>query len=322
MKTKVVYVLVSEETDYYYEMTRLSLQSFRLYHPKDRVEVVMDEQTHRRLTDRNDKILDDVIPIVVEIPMEYSVMQRSRFLKTQLRVIIDGDFLYLDVDTLACERLDDIDATGADLAMVSNGNVGLLSGKGFDKAVCDKAGFLQLEGEPYFNGGVMYVKDTPDAYIFFDNWHRLWKQSLYNGVPQDQPALCQTNMELGHPIREISGYWNCQISRNEAQPFARQAKIIHYFTYSDLVKSMLLKHLRDASYNDAIIDTIIKNPRDVGYLMLSMTDERLHQYVDSDLTYIFESNPPLYRTLVRMSHFLAKPIVFGSKLKHLIFRKQ
>ena len=38
MRTKIVYVLVSQETDYYYEMLQLSLYSLRLYHPNDVVE--------------------------------------------------------------------------------------------------------------------------------------------------------------------------------------------------------------------------------------------------------------------------------------------
>ena len=93
MRTKIVYVLVSQESDYYYEMALLSLYSLRLHHPKDVVQIVMDEDTHQRLTAMESPILSSATPIVVSIPERFTVMQRSRYLKTKLTEIIEGDLL-------------------------------------------------------------------------------------------------------------------------------------------------------------------------------------------------------------------------------------
>ena len=118
MNTKVVYVLVSNKNDYYVEMLQLSLYSLRMFHPEDIVEVVMDEKTYSRLVKQRHRLLVDVKPIVVEIPTEYSLMQRSRYLKTRLREIIVGDFLYLDTDTVIADSLAAIDDFQWDMAAV------------------------------------------------------------------------------------------------------------------------------------------------------------------------------------------------------------
>ena len=118
MNTKVVYVLVSNKNDYYVEMLQLSLYSLRIFHPDDIVEVVMDEKTYSRLVKQKHRLLADVKPIVVEIPKEYSLMQRSRYLKTRLREIIVGDFLYLDTDTVVAGPLGEVDHFSGVIAAV------------------------------------------------------------------------------------------------------------------------------------------------------------------------------------------------------------
>lgn len=319
MKTKIVYILVSRPSDYYYEMLRLSLYSLRKHRPDVIVELVLGSDTHQRLLTEEPSILDVVKPLVVDIPQEYDVMQRSRYLKTRLRSLIDEDFLYLDCDTLVCDTFDEIDDFNADIAMVANGNGKLCSKDYFNSIPCEKAGFRKLKGQPYFNGGVFYAKDTPLAHQFFDKWHKLWMQSLNNGVPQDQPALCQVNMELEHPIHELSGFWNCQISYADAFPFISKAKIMHYYTDNGIVRSMIFEHLKKVNHPDTFIGSLINHPRLMGYLFLSMSDERLKHYVSSDMFFLNEKNPPLYKILVSLSHILNNPIIIGSKIKKSIF---
>ena len=102
MKTKIVYVLVSQESDFYYEMLLLSLHSLRLYHSREDTEVVvvMDQDTHTRLQEMRATLLKEITPLPVDVPSDYSIKQRSRYLKTNLRELLRGDFLYLDTDTV------------------------------------------------------------------------------------------------------------------------------------------------------------------------------------------------------------------------------
>lgn len=49
MKTKIVYVLVSDEKDLYLEQAWLSVYSLRLHNPTAYVVVLMDDNTERSL---------------------------------------------------------------------------------------------------------------------------------------------------------------------------------------------------------------------------------------------------------------------------------
>lgn len=323
MKTKIVYVLVSEETDYYYEMVMLSLYSLRLYHPQDTVELVMDEATNRRLVEKKASILDNVTPIVVPIPPEYTKIQRSRFLKTRLRQIVRGDFFYLDCDTIVCEALDEIDKVEVEIGMVSDAN-GLLNYRiPYAIELCDKAGFPHLDNQPYYNSGVLYVKDSPKAYQFFETWHQLWKLSVLRNVSQDQPALCMANVKLRYPISELPEIWNCQIYF-ASNSYLKDAKIMHYLaSIKDcLLQRILLDRIKTIGYIDKSIEKVAQTPRTIGLSVFAntMNNNRFLNYIYSDFLYVYDFIPPLYRMLVVISRIFLKPFLMGLKIKNTIIK--
>ncbi len=212
MKTKVVYVLTSNGHDNYAAMLCLSLCTLRRRNRDAEVLVVMDAQTHEALQKQASPILTYAKPVIVDIPGEYNALQQSRYLKTTLRMIIEGDFLFLDCDTLIAEKLDEIDLLQSELAFVPDLNSPSIacSFLSYINEQARRAGFLEQDNEPYFNSGVMFVRDTPFSWRFFVMWHECWKKSLANGIPQDQPALREANRLLDHPITELSGIYNCQ----------------------------------------------------------------------------------------------------------------
>ncbi|MBP5672237.1 MAG: hypothetical protein J6X49_07600 [Victivallales bacterium] len=265
MKTKLVYVLISSaDDDQFAEMLALSLHTFRKHNHNAEVLVAMDEPTHLVLERKRSSILEEATPLVIDIPSEYNPMQRSRYIKTTLRKNINGDFLYIDGDTFVVDKLDEIDNTDAHIAMVADLNcLGHFNPKAIAK--CQTAGFFNLENEPYFNGGVMFVRDKPIAYEFFDKWHELWKKSISNGISVDQPGLCEANRVLGHPIKELPGIWNYQYrcSRNNKYGvFIRNAKILHYYTVAKFGKvlTFLLNRVKNKGRVDTVVSLIIRNP--------------------------------------------------------------
>ena len=321
MKTKIVYVLVSQETDYYYEMLLLSLYSLRLYHPKDTVEVVMDEETHQRLVEKKSAMLSDVRPIVVPIPPECSVMQRSRYLKTRLRQIVKGDFLYIDTDTIICKSLADIDKVEANVAMVAdlNGELFLLQNQlCIDR--CKAAGFPDVIGKPMFNSGVAYVRETDVARNLFVNWHSYWQKSLDNGIPYDQPALSKANMETGYPIMELSGVWNCQILVKDSKKHLKRKKIIHYYTlFHNTAADLLFKYIRSKGYVDKSLNCLVCNPSyELCYSVINSNDNHLYGFLFSEMFPVYIDAPRLFRMLVAISLILRKPIVWLWRLKQAI----
>ena len=312
MNTKIVYVLVSQDSDYYYEMTLLSLYSLRLFHPNETVVIVMDEDTHRRLLDKRAAILNDVTPIIIAIPEEYNSTQRSRYLKTRLRQIVDGDFFYLDCDTLICSSLAAIDSMESDIAMVED--------FAFCKdniETCKKAGFHHLEGQIYYNGGVMYAKSTPPSYAFFEEWHRYWLQSLKNGVPQDQPALWQTNMTLQNQIKRLPVVWNCQIQNRSVVKDVDHAIVLHYFAYKMTHHGkVLLRYVRRENGLGRLSTYIAKHPRTIGYLVFARLNETSVQHVSERS---FRDALPLsLKPLVRFYQFLWWAKRQGAKVRSIL----
>ena len=269
MQTKIAYALVSKGDDIYAAMQLVSLHTLRVRNPQAEVFVAMDETTHQRLEELHSPILTDATPVVVSIPPEYGQVQRSRYLKTTMRERIQGDYLYLDGDTMVSDSLADIDDVKGDIAMVTDLNRPIEMGRiEYGIRMAKKAG-LFVEGtekEPYFNGGVMFVRDTEVTHAFFRKWHELWKKSVGNGVNLDQPALCETNRTMGHLIQEIPGIWNCQyrfLQYRYYEPYAKKAKILHYYTTFGLgaFLSVLMNRVQAKGRVDAIAAAIARWPR-------------------------------------------------------------
>lgn len=263
MKTKLVYVFVGGDGGYYYEMLLMSIYSFRIYHPNSQVNVVMDGDTHKWLQLKDSKLLGDVNLIVVPVPDEYDIMQRSRYLKTRLRQIIQGDYLYIDGDTIICKSLKELDKMESDLSMVLNCHKkdDFMSPKVV--SLCKAAGMDNVGMWPYYNGGVAFVRNKSVSYQFYEHWHQLWLKSMDNGIPQDQPALCKTNADLGFPVTEMSGVWNCQVAFGGVFNYIINAKIIHYFSANSwgVMKKLLMNRVREKGYVDWFAAILLKHPR-------------------------------------------------------------
>lgn len=326
MKTKIVYVLVSRESDYFYEMVLLSLYSFRLYHPKDAVEVVMDEDTYERLVSIKSALLDDVTPVVVSVPAEYSNMQRSRYLKVRLRQIVKGDFLFLDCDTLVCESLEDIDKTDAEIAMVADQNGPLPLRDTVQVNACRDAGFLDLEGEPYYNGGVIYCKDCDTTAGLYERIYDLWLQSVDHGVSRDQPAMTKANVLCGYPVKELDGIWNCQVVSCFSKGLRNRARIVHFWYSLKYGRVLMINYMfgqvRVKGSVTGVAAEVALNPRKAGYSVLTMTDEEVLRLTASDFGYIFKNHALIYRSLSCLSRLLMGPARVVSRLKKCFVKEQ
>ena len=75
MKTKIVYVLVSDERDLYLEQAWLSLYSLRLHNPTTHVVVLVDDNTERSLIGKRRKFCELVTEIkTIDVPAEYTAV--------------------------------------------------------------------------------------------------------------------------------------------------------------------------------------------------------------------------------------------------------
>lgn len=263
---KVVYVYTGDKIDKYYFMIQISISSLMKHMPDSDIVIVTDFKTKRFIEETQDDILThkDVSFVAVDLPHDMGATEASRFLKTSLRSILSGDFIFIDCDTVICEDLSSIQINKS-IAMVLD-NHALLSKQGDAASILKERarnrGIDIIKCEKYYNSGVMFVKDDAVAHNFFNMWHNEWKRTKKDNMYQDQFSLNAVNLKLD-VIEELNGCWNCQVL---SHPFVIQyianAKIIHYFNaqndgYYLLNDANVLKQ----GYNSTVVQDIVNNPR-------------------------------------------------------------
>lgn len=229
---KYLYVVISDDTDFYLEQAFVSITSLKMRMPNAFVSLLIDTTTETTLIDKRKNILGLVNELkVIEIDARFNKKTRSRWLKTSMRKHVVGDFLYIDCDTIICDDLSAVEDFAFDLGAVLDGHIPLHSSpyKKKYQYIDSMLGFnSSFVADSFFNSGIIFCKNTDIAYSFFDEWNRIWLAGKKGEILIDQPAFNQVNLD--NPIVEIGGIWNCQITMPGGIVFLADAKIIHYFT--------------------------------------------------------------------------------------------
>ena len=216
MNTKILYVLVSSPGDIYLAQACLSVHSLRSHNPRIKVTLLTDSLSLDGFKGRGvpgedfSSLFDEVV--VKELDASLSGMQRSRLLKTGMRNYVDGDFLFIDTDTIICHSLEEADSLDLDLGACLDIHVPLSVHSHRDAilSLCRRIGFDAAGVEEYFNSGVMLVRDTEQNRRFFSLWQQNYLEGCKAGVYSDQPSLAKTNAMCGSPLKRLPDEWNCQ----------------------------------------------------------------------------------------------------------------
>lgn len=272
MKTKIVYCLVSNRKDYYYEQLLISLCSLRKHNPDAVVEVVCDQNTFDTLTGNRRGIFEyDVKINVAETPAEWGNWERSRYIKTNLRTLTQGDYLFIDTDTVICASLAAVDDIPYEIAAVRDCHLDrpLPRSSQCRHATefwiwgqAQKAG-ISIEGLWHYNSGVMYVKDVPKAYELYARWSDHYSACLAHGAKVDQLPLLLSNHELGGIISPLDPKMNCQVSCDEGRQMLPGVNIIHYFPRQQktlLSSAWILDPVKETGKINGSIQCIIDEP--------------------------------------------------------------
>lgn len=270
MKTKIVYTLVSNELDYYYEQLLISVYSLRLHNPNSIVELVCDEDTYLTLKGKRQnvkKYLDTIHPI--KVPCKYSNLRKSRFLKTRLRDIIQGDYLFIDTDTIIKGDLSGIDNCEYNIGAVFDSHVstpinprGTTESEKWISYAANQIG-ESIVGLYHYNSGVFYVKDNTSNHQFYRDWHTKYDELADKGSFIDQLPLCIVNAQWGNYIQEIPPIWNTQTIVTTGIKLLNEAIVIHYFAKKKLFEIALPELLVKIKITDDIpseIKNIVSNP--------------------------------------------------------------
>ena len=235
MIPQIVYVLVANEKNLYLEEMWVSIFSLRRHHPEATVKVLVDMETKEYLSrfPQLTSMIDETV--VVQTPAGYNAKQRSRQIKTTIRNVLKGDYIFIDTDTVICKPLDGIvedirelkDFRG--IAAVREGHVTmkdtLFPPTGTVKRIFD----IDISQSPLMtNSGVMFVADIPFTHEFYKRWNENWKRSCFEkGNSQDQPSLYATDCQYGYVIRELSGIYNAQVAMS--LKYYAGAVILHWW---------------------------------------------------------------------------------------------
>src|ERR1700722_11943949 len=196
MPIHVCYVLSTNGEPYYGDLLAVSAKAVRRLYPDARMTIVTDERSLDFARPLADRLAASVRSAG---PYRGDVRARSRFAKTQVRDLIDGDFLYLDADTLPVARFDELFACEAPLAAARDRNRTNAAGT----FPADRVDDFRRMGWPhptpfYVNSGVVFWRDSPAARELGRLWPANWRkffETLEN--PMDTAALNTSIANLG-----------------------------------------------------------------------------------------------------------------------------
>jgi len=268
---KYVYTLTSTSRDYYYEQFLLSATSLKQYNPDSNIILLCDSKTRETLAGNRsgyEKLVSDVI--AVDAPSDLLQIEVSRWVRTSIRRFVQGDFLFLDGDTIVTDDLSSVFKMGITFGACLDKH-SLVSDHSKKDSIIDKnkkLGFDSHFSNMHFNGGVLFCTDTPQVHKFFARWHELWLFSKSKQILRDQPSLNMAIHENMQFFTELNGTWNCQIAYN-GLPYLVNSKIIHYFATDKvfgespfiLASDYIFQKIKDSGTLPEEVFGFLENPR-------------------------------------------------------------
>lgn len=264
---KFVYALISTTNDFYAEQAAMSMWSLKKRNPGAAVVLLSDSLTLEALENNRRQVIELADEVVaVDIPGDLTPVQRSRFLKTTMRQNVEGDFLYLDNDTVVVDSLDDLESFDGEVGAVNDCHQTVAARRQYE-SYRKLTGKKPLTGDLYFNGGILFARDTPAVHKFFSDWHELWDSDrrLF-AFDLDQPSLNQASETNGGFIKELDGTYNCQLMLSNSKDYRAKAKILHYFSstreqgyFFQLRQPAFLEHVRRNGLS-VQVKAVLENP--------------------------------------------------------------
>lgn len=213
-------------------MARVAVASLRVTNPSYHVAIIADQQSERAMRAAGDPLLAEVDECIAVDMAAGSASFRSRFVKTNVRQVVDGPFLFLDTDVVVRGGLDEIFALDTDFAGARNHSRPTLEEQIWegDMAALATMGWTTRE-DAYINGGVLFFADTEGARSLGREWHRRWQEGYArHGNHRDQPSMNSAIHDLDVRVHLLPDIYNAQFRMNAG--VAWQPAIWHYYAVS------------------------------------------------------------------------------------------
>ena len=315
----IAYILISTPNDTFYEQTAISVMTLRKVMPDANVYILVDEDTKSTFKDKR-TILEkySVNIVVVDVPEKFNNRDRSRFIKTSMNKYLPDNFIFIDSDTVICDKFDKIDSN-IDIGMVLNRHMKVSESpvKEFLNNCAKNLGYHLSFENKHFNSGMIVVNKSEKSDALFNLWHELWNESREksNGTIYDQTSLNEANYRLNGVITEIDGIWNCQINRNcKCMPYIHDAKVLHTFTTKgvyahDIAKPKIQKSILEPEHPE--LDKILANPKAAFHDVYDLNTDFYSVEMSKTPAYIFlrgiyENNKKLFNFCNSIAKLLMK----------------
>lgn len=244
---------------HYADLLAISALCVKRLHPAARITVLTDDESRQNVAGAL-RSLSRIEPNIRSVGrFDGSPRLRSRFVKTQCRNVIRGDFLYLDCDTVAVGDLGDLFRCGGPLGAAIDRNCVDPDG-GFPAWVIPDFERLGWKHPTrfYLNGGVVFWKECPEARELGRLWHENWlKYTTTVDNPADQPAFNHSLSALNIEPKIIDDAFNARVGISAE--FARGARLYHLLS-------------GDERANGTFIDTLLAQYRAIGTFDASLVE--------------------------------------------------
>ena len=267
MVTKLVYVLTCAPEKHYIEQALISVFSARHWNPDAYIVLIVDDNTDQLFVGKRALILDYVSEKIV-VPFEDTTlppMYRSRWIKTSVRHLVKGRYLFIDCDTIVAGPLDAVDGMNMEIGAVPDALIPVKEYSRSMFAPINKRAKLvgyDLSKEVYhFNSGVMLVEDNEQANRLYDLWHSNWLSFTEKKLFVDQPTLALSDVEMEHVIQPMDVRYNCIVYTQNV--FTREAKILHISSYrnpSFIFSDKVLEYIKENGLDNEWLLSSILNP--------------------------------------------------------------
>ena len=333
MKLKIVYDVISTEEDNYFEQAWVSMFSLKHYNKNAYIVLLTDKSTlmtiNNTYREKSKSLIDDIV--VVPFDKHYSNKEKSRWIKTSMRQLVNGDFLFIDADTIVAGALDEsyfesfqnfigaVPDYNCSSRMVCHSEIFKVMYVNRLKSIY---GINYMEGTDVYNSGVLFVRDVPEAYVLFDAWHKNWLIANEKGVCLDQLPLVKTCQDMGNPIRSMSGIYNCQVKFSIQ--YLHQAVILHTFSHqqdsslSPILGVYLYDEIKRSQGLDDKVKNIILNAKDTFVSPCFLVGK---EWVDISFMPIYILLKQLYFSKSRWDKRILSFLNLGSRAVMLLLRK-
>lgn len=223
---KIVFCLTTSGDDYYPRMTHIAVQSVRYFMPSASITIMVDRKSVGHLQASELQYFESQSTIYVIDTPDGNPTSRNRWMKTSLRMLLDGDFLYLDSDVVIRGDISRFWLEDGDF-------IGILErdDPATQFGVVDRSKYLSLGWElpahGSVNGGVLFWRDTVSAHKLAQRYHQRWIQTAnVLGRSIDQPALNKAIADSDIQLGLLPAIFN-SIERDHRR-CVKEAKIWHF----------------------------------------------------------------------------------------------